>query len=54
MDTSDWAHREMLRRLREMTPEERLKIALDRMTSGFEIQRQAMLRVAEQRERFPK
>ena len=54
MDTTDWAHREMLRRLRAMTPEERLKIALDRMASGFEIHQQAMLRVAEQREKFPK
>jgi len=53
MDTSEWAHREMLRRLREMTPEERLNIAFDRITSGLEIHREAMLRVAEQRKQYP-
>jgi hypothetical protein len=54
MDTSEWAHREMLKRLREMSPEARLKIAFDRMASGLEIQKQAMLRVAEQRRSFPR
>ena len=47
MDTSDWAHREMLNRLRAMTPEERLRIVVDRMEAGRRIHRAAMLRVAE-------
>jgi hypothetical protein len=53
MDTSDWAHREMLRRLRSMSPEERLNIAFDRITSGIEIHKLAMLRVAEERAQYP-
>ncbi|MFI5386852.1 MAG: hypothetical protein ACHQ50_12125 [Fimbriimonadales bacterium] len=51
MDTSDWAHREMLERLRAMTPEERLRIAVDRIEAGRRIHREAMLRVAEERKR---
>lgn len=54
MDTSEWAHREMLRRLREMTPEERLNIAFDRITSGREIHREAMLGVAKQQNQYPR
>ena len=49
MDTSDWAHREMLRRLRAMTPEQRLEIARDRIEAGRRIHAQAMARVAEER-----
>jgi hypothetical protein len=52
MDTGDWAHREMLRRLRAMTPGERLQIAFDRITSGIEIHRLAMSRVAEERAKY--
>lgn len=28
MDTADWAHQEMVRRLREMQPRERLEMAI--------------------------
>ena len=47
LDTRDWAHREIVRRLREMTPPERLKIVFDRIERGREINRLAMERAAQ-------
>ena len=29
LDTSEWAHKEMLRRLRKLTPEERIRMAFE-------------------------
>jgi hypothetical protein len=46
MDTKDWAHREIVRRLRLMTPAQRLLIAFDRIEMGRDIQRLAMERSA--------
>ena len=34
LDTSEWAHAEMLRRLRAMTSQERVRIAMDRSASA--------------------
>jgi len=52
MDTSDWAHREMLRRLRELTPEQRYKMLVDRMDFGFRLHKDAMRRIAEERKSY--
>jgi hypothetical protein len=45
MDTADWAHREMVRRLRELTPEQRWRMVFDRMEMGRHIDDLAMARV---------
>jgi len=45
MDTSVWAHREMARRLREMTPEQRAKLTTDAIELGMDIDRLARERL---------
>lgn len=46
-DTSEWAHREMVRLLRGKTPSERLEMVFDRVDTGREIDRLAKLRLSE-------
>ena len=45
LDTQPWVHKEMIRRLRLMTPEERLRIAIERTEMGLEIARLARERM---------
>lgn len=49
MDTSLDVHREMIRLLRQKTPEQRLKMALDLTDLGAQIHRLALKRIAEGR-----
>ena len=41
MDTSPWAHKIMVERFRAMTPEQRLRMAIDRTNMGRDIARLA-------------
>ena len=50
MDTAEWAHREMVRRLRAMTPEERLRLVIARVEVGRQIDRLAKGRIDAARE----
>lgn len=34
LDTSEWMHRRLVERLRELTPERRLRLVLDRIDLG--------------------
>jgi len=47
LDTAPWAHRAMVLRLREMTPEQRLAIAIDASELGLAMDRLARQRLAE-------
>jgi hypothetical protein len=49
MDTSPEVHREIVRRLRAMTPAERLRITLNRITLGLAIHETAMKRLGKER-----
>jgi hypothetical protein len=49
MDTSEWAHRELVRRLRQMQPEDRFRMVIERVDLGREIQRNAMIRLEAER-----
>ena len=49
MDTSLRVHREKILRLRQMTPAQRFKMALELTNLGAAIQKRAVLRVAERR-----
>ena len=42
LDTSPWAHKEIVRRLRLLTPEQRLKMAFDLTDLGGRIHRAAL------------
>lgn len=46
MDTSEWAHRVLVERLRSLTPEQRLQMTLDRVETGRSIDRLARERRA--------
>jgi|GEM_PF-2541964 len=48
MDTSPWAHREMVRRLREMTPEQRAWLTVEAIELGLQIDRLARERLRNQ------
>jgi hypothetical protein len=37
LDTSDWAHRELVKMLRTLTPERRLELVLNRIALGRRI-----------------
>lgn len=50
MDTKEWAHREMVLRLRAMSPAERLRIVFDRSKTSREIDRLAKDRIRARRE----
>ncbi len=41
-DTSDWMHRRLVERLRELTPERRLRMVLDRIDLGRTINEAGM------------
>lgn len=45
MDTKPEVHREIVRRLREMTPERRLEMTLDRIALGWLIHETALKRL---------
>jgi hypothetical protein len=45
MDTSEWAHRELVRRLRQLTPEQRLHMVIERVDLGLEMHRLAKARL---------
>ncbi len=47
LDTSEWAHREIIRRLRAMTPEERLQLTFRSIEMGRHIHFQAIKRLAD-------
>ena len=49
MDTSDWAHRELVRRLRAMTPEQRFQMVIERVELGREIHRKALERLEDEK-----
>jgi len=42
LDTADWAHKEIVRRLRLMTPEQRLKLAYEFTDRGGRMHRAAL------------
>jgi hypothetical protein len=46
MDTSEWAHQEMLRLLRRLTPGQRLEMVVRATDAGREIHEAAMARLA--------
>ena len=52
MDTEEWVHREIVRRLRLMTPADRLQVVLARVEMGREIHRIALKRMAESRANY--
>ena len=37
LDTSEWMHRRLVERLRELTPEQRLRMVFDRIDLGRQI-----------------
>ncbi len=45
MDTADWAHREMVRRLRAMTPRARLEMAIKMSEDMLLVHRQTEARL---------
>ncbi|CAN5550015.1 hypothetical protein BH11ARM1_BH11ARM1_06030 [soil metagenome] len=47
MDTKPWAHREIIRRLREMTPSQRLQMVMEATETGMAMNRLAMNRLEE-------
>jgi|CXWL01.1.fsa_nt_gi hypothetical protein len=47
MDTSEWAHREIIKRLRAMTTEERLRLTFRAIDMGRQIHVQALKRLAD-------
>ena len=49
MDTSLDVHREIVRRLRAMTPEERMRLTLARISLGLVIHETAMKRLGKER-----
>lgn len=49
MDTSEWAHQEMLRLLRQLTPSQRMQMVLRLSDAGREIQAAAMKRLEQDR-----
>ncbi|MEZ0326808.1 MAG: hypothetical protein ACAH95_12980 [Fimbriimonas sp.] len=49
MDTSEWAHRELVNRLRQLTPEERFQMTIDCVDMGREMHALAMKRLADER-----
>jgi uncharacterized protein (DUF2249 family) len=49
MDTSEWAHREIFRRLRAMTPSQRLQMVCDHTDRGRAIHKLALDRLAAKR-----
>lgn len=44
MDTSEWAHREMVRRLRKLTPAERIRMVVELSQAGLEMRKAAQKR----------
>jgi hypothetical protein len=38
LDTSDWAHRKLVERLRQLTPEQRLKMTLESIQFGMKLE----------------
>jgi hypothetical protein len=52
MDTNLRVHREKILRLRQMTPGQRFRIALDLTNFGAAIHKRAMLRVEERRKAY--
>ena len=46
-DTSLWAHRMMIERLRRMTPEEKFRVMFDRIEASRQMQRLAAARKAQ-------
>jgi hypothetical protein len=38
LDTSDWAHRELVARLRKLSPEERLRMLFQAIQFGFSLE----------------
>jgi hypothetical protein len=54
MDTRPESYRVLLQRLRELSPERKLEMMIDRTDAGREIHRLAMARVAEPVAKYPK
>ena len=42
LDTSDWAHRELVKLLREATPERRLRLTLEAIEFGWALERASL------------
>ncbi len=51
-DTSEWAHQAMVKLLRDLTPEQRFKMVLERSELGRQIHQLAVQRVAEARKQY--
>jgi hypothetical protein len=49
MDTSEWAHRALVERLRQLTPEERLRRLVECIDMGREMRRLAQDRIESRR-----
>lgn len=49
LDTKPWAHKEVIRRLRQMTPEQRIQMALKLTDLGGRMHRAALRQLEEDR-----
>jgi hypothetical protein len=47
MDTKDWAHREIMRMLRKLTPDQRVRMVANLVNMGRQIHEGAMARLAQ-------